>query len=165
MAHTCHADSERFSQHVLGRLKFTRGPVDKAVFCAAAIGTTMRTTAARRIATGTTRTTATTTTGFVACWGVSQVCGPEWRPSRWPAACPESPNRIPVLPRAKARETNAIVAPAGPCSHCPGRGIERLRPGVLAAHKKPGGDRMRNKLVGTSPQMDAGQPARELKPC
>jgi len=133
MAHTRRVISERLRRRVLGRLKFTRGPVDMAVFCAAAIGTTIRTTAARRIATGTRPTTATTTTGSVVRWGVSDLCGPEWRPSRWPAARPESPNRIPVLPRADARETNAIVAPAGPCSDCPGRGVERSRVGCLAA--------------------------------
>ena len=98
-AHAATADGWELRRRVLGRLKFTRGPVDMAVCCAAAIGTTIRTTAAQPIATGTTRTTATTTTGSVAWRGVSQVGGPEWRPSRWPPACPESPNRIPVLLR------------------------------------------------------------------
>ena len=141
-----------------------------AVFCAAAIGTTIRTTAARRIATTTGPTTATTTTGSVARRGVSQVCRPECRPSRWRAACPESPNRIPALSRRIARETNAnrarpayaAIAPAGR-SYSPARqdsqntresyrhaplervAVERLRRAVAVAGRlgvavKPLGD-------------------------
>ena len=125
-AHAATANSWNLRRRVLGRLKFTRGPVDMSVSCAAANGTTMRTTAGQRIATGTGPTTATTTTGFVVRRGVSQPRGPERRPSRWSAECPESPNRIPVLPRRTWRETNATSAPAGPCSNCPGRGVVRI---------------------------------------
>jgi len=71
-AHAATANGWNLRRRVLGRLKFTRGPVEMAVFCAAAVGTTTRTTAARPIATGTRPTTATTTTGFVLRWGVSE---------------------------------------------------------------------------------------------
>lgn len=138
-AHAATANSWALRRRVLGRLKFARGPVEMAVFCAAAVGTTIRTTAASRTATTTRRTTATTTMGFGVCWGVSQYRGPEWRPSRWPTARPESPNRIPVLACRAARETNAIVAPAGSCSYCPGRGVAKPRVGGLRARPGLGG--------------------------
>lgn len=124
-AHAATANGWNLRRRVLGRLKFKRGPVETAVLCAAAVGTTTRTTAAWRIGTTTRPATATTTTGFGVPRGVSEVCGPECRPSRRPAACPESPNRVPVLPWRVPWETNAGVAPAGPCSECPGRGTER----------------------------------------
>lgn len=161
-AHAATANGWNLRRRLLGRLKFIRGPVDNAVSCAAAIGTTMRTTAVPRIATGTGRTTATTT-AFVVCWGVSKHRGPEWQPSRWPAACPESPNRIPALPRPTIRETNVSSTPAGPCSHCPGRGLARSRPGLEGpTHRTE--HRTLFTYTAAKPTSGAECPAREMRP-
>ena len=154
-AHAATANGWNLRRRVLGRMKFTRGPVEMAVFCAAAVGTTMRTTADVRTATTTRPTTATTTTGFGVPRGVSRHRGPECRSSRWAAVCPESPNRIPVLPCDGMRETNAKVAPVGLCRYCPGRGVARSRTGFSPARLGVGGDYVRHELAGGSSQMDA----------
>lgn len=148
-AHAATADGLKLRRRLLGRLRFRRGPVELAVFFAAAVGTTMPTTAGWRIATTTGRTTATTTTGSVVRRGVSAAFGPECRPSWRPAVSPESPNRIPVLPRVNTRETNVSVAPAGPCSDCPGRGVKRQRRVLwVVRHGRPS-DHGRTDLVNS----------------
>ena len=145
-AHAATANGYRLRCRVFAALRFTRGPVETAVSCAAAPGTTIRGTAARRIATGTGRTTATTTSacGLWCRWrlgGVSSSFGPECRPSRRPAVRPESPNRAPVLLRGRAlcrsglrprlrgvrgggdecvlwpRPAHAVIAPGGARTH------------------------------------------------
>ncbi len=127
-AHAATANGYRLRCRLLSDLSFKRDPVETAASCAAARGTTTNAgTCARRTATGTRPTTATTTSACV-LWslvfrlrGVSTNTRPECRPSRCPAARPESPNRIPVLSREHAWETNAKR---------PGRPMQSLpRPG------------------------------------
>ena len=60
-AHAATANSSALRWRVLRGMMFVRGPVEATVFCGAAPGTTMPGTAAQRTATGTGRTTATTT--------------------------------------------------------------------------------------------------------
>ena len=61
---------------------------------------------------------------FSCCGGESRPeLGPECRCSRAPAACSESPNRIPALPRGVSRKANVCHSPVRPMPQRPRTGV------------------------------------------